>query len=285
MPRARGCELKEALQDPWIRPSNRPVAHRRTMRLGKRRRSPLAQRELGPESSGDLAPGWRLRVPGYHKVIYLPSTYFFLDYTADAQDPLEIRTKDNNNVIVDVTVPVRIKPGHAYQVVQTGNHIKDGGRYRYQRLAEQTTVETALVATGLLLASRHFIGFAVTPLGGWIGDRFGAERAQQGFGVLTVFGFALVAAGWPIGGALAIVGARAALSALGPVAVARRHGPGAMMALSRQATWLDFGAAVGPLVTGALLQAASLPQLYAAAAVIVLAALVWLMWQGATRSG
>ena len=88
----------------------------------------------------DLEPGWRLRVPAYHKVIYLPSTYFFLDYTEDARDPLEIRTKDNNNVIVDVTVPVRIKPGHAHKVVATGNHIKDGGRYRYQRLAEQTTV-------------------------------------------------------------------------------------------------------------------------------------------------
>ena len=36
-------------------------------------------------------------------------------------------------------------------------------------LAERTTVETALVATGLLLAMRHFIGFAVTPLGGLTG--------------------------------------------------------------------------------------------------------------------
>jgi len=91
----------------------------------------------------DLTPGWRLRIPGYHKVIYLPSTYFFLDYTDDdngPQTPLEIRTKDNNNVVIDVSVPVRIKPGHAHEVVATGNHIKDGGRYRYQRLAEQTTV-------------------------------------------------------------------------------------------------------------------------------------------------
>jgi regulator of protease activity HflC (stomatin/prohibitin superfamily) len=91
----------------------------------------------------DLGPGWRLRIPGYHKIIYLPSTYFFLDYTNDdtgPQEPLEIRTKDNNTVTIDVSVPVRIKPGHAHDVVATGNHIKDGGRYRYQRLAEQTTV-------------------------------------------------------------------------------------------------------------------------------------------------
>lgn len=91
----------------------------------------------------DLGPGWRLRVPAYHKIIYLPSTYFFLDYTNDdrgPQEPLEIRTKDNNTVTIDVSVPVRIKPGHAHRLVATGNHIKDGGRYRYQRLAEQTAV-------------------------------------------------------------------------------------------------------------------------------------------------
>lgn len=91
----------------------------------------------------DLAPGWRLRVPAYHKVIYLPSTYFFLDYTNDDKsplEPLEIRTKDNNTVTIDVSVPVRIKPGSAHKLVATGNHIKDGGRYRYQRLAEQTAV-------------------------------------------------------------------------------------------------------------------------------------------------
>ncbi len=92
----------------------------------------------------DLSPGWRLRVPGYHKFTYLPSSYFFLDYTEDKtgpQEPLQIRTKDNNTVLLDVSVPLRIKPGHAHDVVATGNHVKDAdGRYRYQRLAEQTTV-------------------------------------------------------------------------------------------------------------------------------------------------
>lgn len=92
----------------------------------------------------DLGPGWRLRVPGYHKLTYLPSSYFFLDYTEDAvgpQESLQIRTKDNNTVLLDVSVPVRIKPGHAHDVVATGNHVKDAdGRYRYQRLAEQATV-------------------------------------------------------------------------------------------------------------------------------------------------
>ncbi|MEZ4403331.1 MAG: SPFH domain-containing protein [Kofleriaceae bacterium] len=98
----------------------------------------------GGVEAGDLGPGWRLRVPGLHKLTYLPSTYFFLDYTPDQAGPegaLQIRTKDNNNVTLDVSVPVRIKPGHAYEVVKAGNHTRDpDGRYRYMRLAEQTAV-------------------------------------------------------------------------------------------------------------------------------------------------
>jgi len=98
----------------------------------------------GGVEEGDLGAGWRLRVPGLHKLTYLPSTYFFLDYTNDdagPQESLQIRTKDNNNVTLDVSVPVRIKPGRAFAIVKDGNHQKEpDGRFRYMRLAEQTAV-------------------------------------------------------------------------------------------------------------------------------------------------
>jgi SPFH domain / Band 7 family len=90
----------------------------------------------------DLGPGWHWRVPGVHKLITLPSSYFILDFTSEeraTQKPLVIRTKDNNTVELDVSVPTRIKPGSAHALVQAGNHVKDSdGRYRYQRLAEET---------------------------------------------------------------------------------------------------------------------------------------------------
>jgi hypothetical protein len=90
----------------------------------------------------DLGPGWHWGVPGLHKMIRLPATYFMLDYTSDQkgpQKPLVIRTKDNNTVEIDVSVPVRIKPGEAHLLVEAGNHAQDpDGRYRYQRLAEET---------------------------------------------------------------------------------------------------------------------------------------------------
>lgn len=87
----------------------------------------------------DLAPGWRLEVAGLHKVVELPSTYQFLDFT-DAE-ALEIRTKDNNIVSLDISLPYRITPGQAHKIVEAGNHIEDGkGGYRFQRLTRDTTI-------------------------------------------------------------------------------------------------------------------------------------------------
>jgi hypothetical protein len=90
----------------------------------------------------DLGPGWHMRIPGIHKMIKLPSNYFMLDFTNDEvgpQKPLVIRTKDNNVVELDVSVPVHIKVGEAHMLVEEGKHVQDpDGRYRYMRLAEET---------------------------------------------------------------------------------------------------------------------------------------------------
>jgi regulator of protease activity HflC (stomatin/prohibitin superfamily) len=92
----------------------------------------------------DLGPGWALRLPGVHKITELPRRFEFLSYTNDdesPQEPLQIRTKDNNIVIVDVSVPYRIKLGEGHLVVEAGNHVEDRhGLLRFQRLAEDTTV-------------------------------------------------------------------------------------------------------------------------------------------------
>ena len=110
----------------------------------------IAPNEIGVRTSAvsgvlgdDLAPGWHWRLPGVHKLTRLPSSYFMLDYTSDDRGPqksLVIRTKDNNTVELDVSVPLRIKPGEAHSLVAAGNHVTDpDGRFRYQRLAEETT--------------------------------------------------------------------------------------------------------------------------------------------------
>jgi hypothetical protein len=110
----------------------------------------------------DLAPGWHMHIPGMHKMIFLPSSYFMLDFTNDEvgpQKPLVIRTKDNNTVELDVSVPVRIKPGEAHLLVEAGNHVVDSDdQYRYMRLAEET-------ATSVLreqMAALDSVGFYST---------------------------------------------------------------------------------------------------------------------------
>lgn len=92
-------------------------------------------------SKEDLKPGWGWRLPGVHSIIKLPATYYFLDYSSGDNNDLKIRTKDNNNVRLDVSVPVRILPGRANQLVSDGNHVSiSENRYRYQELAEKITV-------------------------------------------------------------------------------------------------------------------------------------------------
>jgi hypothetical protein len=110
----------------------------------------------------DLDVGWHWRLPALHKLIALPSPYFMLDFTNDdrgPQKPLQVRTKDNNTVELDVSVPIRIKAGEAHAIVEIGNHLRDGdGRFRYQRLAEE-------MATSVLreeLASLDSVGFYST---------------------------------------------------------------------------------------------------------------------------
>jgi regulator of protease activity HflC (stomatin/prohibitin superfamily) len=102
----------------------------------------VRQSALSGVSAEDLEPGWRVRIPGIHKVIVLPSHYIMLEYVSDdSGQSLQIRTKDNNIVGLDVSVPVRIRPGEAHDVVEAGNHAPDSdGRHRFQRLAQETTI-------------------------------------------------------------------------------------------------------------------------------------------------
>jgi regulator of protease activity HflC (stomatin/prohibitin superfamily) len=102
----------------------------------------VRQSALSGVSAEDLEPGWRVRIPGMHKVIVLPSHYIMLEYVSDdSGQSLQIRTKDNNIVGLDVSVPVRIRPGEAHDVVEAGNHALDSdGRHRFQRLAQDTTI-------------------------------------------------------------------------------------------------------------------------------------------------
>jgi regulator of protease activity HflC (stomatin/prohibitin superfamily) len=87
----------------------------------------------------DLDPGWHFEVIGMQRISLLPSKYLFLTYTG--KNVLTIRTKDNNTVNVDVSVPYRIIPGKAWEVMDAGNHMQTAdGSYRFERFANDTTI-------------------------------------------------------------------------------------------------------------------------------------------------
>ena len=88
----------------------------------------------------DLEPGWNLNVASVHNITLLPSRYLFLDYGSETSQGLQIRTRDNNNVFVDITVPYRIKPGEAHLIMKVGNHLMTNGTFGFQRQAADVTV-------------------------------------------------------------------------------------------------------------------------------------------------
>jgi regulator of protease activity HflC (stomatin/prohibitin superfamily) len=85
----------------------------------------------------DLAPGFHLELTGLQRIHRLPSYYLQIDYSGT--DRFSVRTKDNNTIQLDVSIPYRIKPGQAFRIMDAGNHLAVGdGKFRFQRFAEQT---------------------------------------------------------------------------------------------------------------------------------------------------
>lgn len=88
----------------------------------------------------DMNPGYHFELAGLQRIWRLPSKFLVLNYSAETA--LSIRTKDNNTVTVEVSVPYRIRQGEAWQIMDAGNHLVEGdGRFRFQRFAEQTTTD------------------------------------------------------------------------------------------------------------------------------------------------
>ncbi len=96
--------------------------------------------------SEDYSQGFQLGISGFHLWHYLPLETHFLHFTGapprrgevDTWDPpQEIRTRDNNVVTVELSVPYRIVPGEGHLIVQ------DGLKYDYRHRVK-STVERVL---------------------------------------------------------------------------------------------------------------------------------------------
>lgn len=133
-------------------------------------------------------------------------------------------------------------------------------------MKDSITSVAAIMATAMLLALRWLVEVTTGPIGGWIGDRFGARRIAIANALLLVGGFVLIAADHELLGALLIVMTRGMFNTLIPVLVIERGHGGVLSSQASYSTWRDFGAAVGPLTAPWLFLNVPQAPLYAALA-------------------
>lgn len=146
-------------------------------------------------------------------------------------------------------------------------------------LAQSVAAESAILGAGLILAVRRFGEMLFAPLGGVLGDRYGAVRILQTAALLMGFGFALLYFGWAYAGSALLIVARAAIAAVGPAVVAQRSRQAeTLYRLAVMQTWRDFGAAVGPLVTGLWLSI-SAPEVINGWLVLIAMLSLMMLWQ------
>ena len=141
-------------------------------------------------------------------------------------------------------------------------------------LADLVSLEAAILGGGIVLSLRRVGDAVFAPIGGWLGDRLGSEKSLFASTALTALGLAAIALGHVYIGAGAIIIGRAAIAALGPATVAVRNSADQVMhRMAVMMTWRDFGAALGPLLSGFFLGAISIPIIYSALVAILTIAL------------
>ena len=134
-----------------------------------------------------------------------------------------------------------------------------------------------MVVAGLLMALRYLAEILLSPVGGRLADKLGAERLLVILSLVTALALVGFGAGWLWSCAAAIVVLRALqLPAAGAHREAKRTpGPGRVQALAARSVWRDVGTGSGPMLAGLLLPVASPLWLYGIPALLLaLAALV-----------
>jgi hypothetical protein len=126
-------------------------------------------------------------------------------------------------------------------------------------LAREVVPARFAIAAGAAMALRYGAEITLGAPSGMLAERFGATRLMVTLSCGSALGLAAMGLGALCPGALwlgavSVVVLRGLIQPLpAPVAAALNPGPGRVRALTRLATWRDLGAAVGPLVAGALL--------------------------------
>lgn len=74
----------------------------------------------GGVAEEDFNAGYHVSLPFWHSWYQLDGTYHYLDFNADTGSALDVRTKENNVIYIDVIIAYRIKPGSGFSIVREG---------------------------------------------------------------------------------------------------------------------------------------------------------------------
>jgi predicted MFS family arabinose efflux permease len=128
----------------------------------------------------------------------------------------------------------------------------------------------SVIVAGAVLALRYLGEIVLSPIGGRMAERFGAERLLVSLSLLTAIVLVGFGMGWLWSCAAAIVILRALqLPLLPPIVAMRTPGPGRVQALAARSVWRDIGAGTGPLLAGVLLPVLSPVWIYTVPAVLL----------------
>lgn len=144
---------------------------------------------------------------------------------------------------------------------------------------QEVSAQMAMLSAGGVMALRHLVVLIVSPVGGWLADRFGAQRTMLGSALAMTAGFALVPFDLVYVAAVFMLVGRGILAVVSPLIVAR-GAENVMNAVSANATWADLGAAVGPLLAGFSVGLIALETLYGGAGALLLVLLLaWAIFE------
>ncbi len=74
----------------------------------------------GGVAEHDFTVGYHISVPMWHSWYQLDGTVHYLEYNTSQNTALDVRTKENNVIFIDLTIPYRIIDGEAWRIVREG---------------------------------------------------------------------------------------------------------------------------------------------------------------------